>query len=160
MPYIPAPPHCLSRCGTGEIHTAIEDIAAERDQLRYERRLLRVARMTLDLVAAGGPERWDLARSEAEDVAQRIVDEIGHSVTDEPALGPHYREQIATLTAEAGRLRAELAEMEIQRDAARAGRREDDAYRPLPCDRCGRTPEIDWLLQDPGAEPEPGAEDH
>lgn len=71
-------------------------LAAVR-QLRYERRLLGFARMTLDLVAAGGPDRREQARREAEDIAQRIVDEIGHTVTDEDALGPSYREQIAAL---------------------------------------------------------------
>ncbi len=57
----------------------------EIEQLRYERRLLGAARMTLDLVAAGDSSRWEQARREAEDLAQRIVDEIGHPVTDEPA---------------------------------------------------------------------------
>lgn len=62
--------------------------------LRYERRLLGVARMTLDLVAAGDVSRWEHLRPEAERVAQMIVDEIGHPVTDEPALGPPIRELI------------------------------------------------------------------
>ena len=50
-------------------------------------------------------------RAQAERIAQRIVDEIGHPVTDEPALGPEYREQIATLTAELAeaRVKAEQA---------------------------------------------------
>lgn len=77
-------------------HTAAH---AEAEQLRYERRLLGVARRTLDLVAAGGPDRWDEMRNEAEDVAQRIVDEIGHPVTDEPALGPSYRDKLARIRA-------------------------------------------------------------
>ena len=67
----------------------------EMEQLRYERRLLGAARMVLDLVAAGDSSRWEQARREAEDIAQRITDEIGHPVTDEPALGPGYRATIA-----------------------------------------------------------------
>lgn len=82
-----------------ETRMTIEEITAERDQLRYERHLLGIARMTLDLVAAAGPERWDEIRASAEDVAQRIVDEIGHPVTDEPALGPNFRHQIERLKA-------------------------------------------------------------
>jgi hypothetical protein len=81
---------------TAPVDTALATI----DQLRYERHLLGVARMTLDLVAAGDPTRWDQARAEAGDVAQRIVDEIGHPVTDEPALGPELRAENARLTAE------------------------------------------------------------
>lgn len=72
----------------------------ELEQLRYERRLLGAARMVLDLVAAGDASRWGQARREAGDLAQRIVDEIGHPVTDEPALGPEWRERAET--AEAG----------------------------------------------------------
>ncbi|MFD9947694.1 hypothetical protein ACFWYW_46490 [Nonomuraea sp. NPDC059023] len=67
---------------------------ATAEQLQYERRLLGTARMVLDLVAAGDPSRWDQARKEAESLAQRIVDEIGHPVTDEPALSPGYRTQL------------------------------------------------------------------
>jgi hypothetical protein len=69
----------------------------EVERLRYERRLLGVARMTLDLVAAGDQTRWERMRSEAGDVAQMIVDEIGHPVTDEPALGPSFRERITRM---------------------------------------------------------------
>jgi hypothetical protein len=83
-------------------------LAAVR-QLQYERRLLGVARMTLDLVAAGGPDRWEQARREAEDVAQRIVDEIGHPQTDEPALGPDLRAENARLFAKVERLTTAVA---------------------------------------------------
>lgn len=76
-----------------------EQAETERDQLRYEHRLLAAARMTLDLVAGADAPRWDEIRDAAEDVAQRIVDEIGHSVTDEPALGPSFREEIERLRA-------------------------------------------------------------
>lgn len=69
----------------------------ELEQLRYERRLLGAARMVLDLIADGDPARWEHARQEAGDIAQRIVDEIGHPVTDEPALGPGYRATIERL---------------------------------------------------------------
>jgi hypothetical protein len=85
-------------------------LVEQRDQLRYERHLLGVARMTLDLVAAGDPTRWDHARAQAEDVAQRIVDEIGHPVTDEPALGPELRAENARLTAELADLRQRIAD--------------------------------------------------
>jgi hypothetical protein len=71
----------------------------EMEQLRYERRLLGAARMVLDLMAAGEPERQEQARQEAGDIAQRIVDEIGHPVTDEPALGPSYRAAIERVRA-------------------------------------------------------------
>jgi hypothetical protein len=85
-------------------------LVEQRDQLRYERHLLGVARMTLDLVAAGDPTRWDHARAQAEDVAQRIHDEIGHPVTDEPALGPELRAENARLTAELAGLRQRIAD--------------------------------------------------
>lgn len=67
------------------------DLPAVAVRLRYERRLLGMARRTLDLVAAGDMPRWAAMRAEAEDVAQRIVDEIGHPVTDEEAIGPGLR---------------------------------------------------------------------
>jgi hypothetical protein len=71
----------------------------EIERLRYERRLLGFARMTLDLVAAGDPDRWKQARREAEDIAERIVDEVGHPATDEPALGPSFRAQLEQVQA-------------------------------------------------------------
>lgn len=83
--------------GIGRLLVQRNEARAERDQLRYERRLLGFARMTLDLVAASEPDRWAYARRQAEDIAQRIVDEIGHPVTDEDALGPSFREQIAAM---------------------------------------------------------------
>ena len=64
---------------------ARDNAYAEREQLRYERRLLDAARLTLDLVAAGDESRWPQARREAQDLAQRLVDEIGHPVTDDRA---------------------------------------------------------------------------
>lgn len=95
--YVALKRHPEPLCSPG----VVRDLRAERDalkaaneQLRYERRLLGWARMTLDLVAAGDPSRWEQARREAEDIAQRIVDEIGHAVTDEPALGPGFRAAI------------------------------------------------------------------
>lgn len=73
-----------------------DEARAEAEQLRYERRLLGFARRTLDLVVAGpqASDDWDRARREAADIAQRIVDEIGHPATDEDALGPSFRRQI------------------------------------------------------------------
>jgi hypothetical protein len=85
----------------GQLHMGLAEAKAARikaeqeaKQLRYERQLLGFARMTLDLIAAGDSSRWDQVRAEAEDIAQRIVDEIGHPVTDEPALGPSFRATI------------------------------------------------------------------
>lgn len=89
----------------GDDQAEVERLRAQVEQLRYERRLLGVARMTMDLIAAGTPDRWERMRAEAEDVAQRIVDEIGHSVTDEPALGPDLRKENAELRAEVENLR-------------------------------------------------------
>jgi hypothetical protein len=91
---------------------------AERDQLRYERRLLGAARMTLDAVAERGPEwrspeGWHHVRKEAAQVAQMIVDEIGRQATDEPALGPDMRTEIKRLTGYVERMREVV-------DAARA----------------------------------------
>lgn len=82
----------------------------ELQQLRYERRLLGAARMVLDLVAAGDPSRWEHARQGAADVAQRIVDEIGHPVTDEPALGPELRERVERAEVELEATRAQLGD--------------------------------------------------
>lgn len=82
---------------------------AERDQLRYERQLLFAARMVLDQVAFGSRADWfnsEQISAGAEDVAQRIVDEIGHSVTDEPALGPTFRVEIDRLKATIARVQA------------------------------------------------------
>lgn len=95
---------------TGDPERLLAALIAERGQLRYERRLLGVARMVLDRQAEypnlHQVDRERLA-AEAAEIAQRIVDEIGHSVTDEPALGPHYREQIAALRAELAAARGE-----------------------------------------------------
>jgi chromosome segregation ATPase len=84
-----------------------EKAEGERDQLAYERQLLGAARRVLDLAAArmglawaGDETRQEQTRAEAADIAQRITDEIGHPATDEPALGPELRAEIARLTAE------------------------------------------------------------
>lgn len=119
---------------------ALNAARAEVEQLRYERRLLGVARMTLDLVAAGDPTRWDHARAQAEDVAQRIVDEIGHPVTDEPALGPELRAQLADANerADQGEARGWAKAVQALRDGERyehwwiyggAGERHGDSIR-------------------------------
>jgi hypothetical protein len=87
----------------------------ERDQLQYERRLLGFARLVLDRAAEYddlNPVDRERLPAEAADIAQRIVDEIGHPVTDEPALGPSYREQIAALTAERDQARRDAASWE------------------------------------------------
>jgi hypothetical protein len=75
-------------------------LEAEVRQLRYERQLLGHARRLLDEVAESGgraPSAMFGLRERAADIAQRIVDEIGHPVTDEPALGPGMRDQLARL---------------------------------------------------------------
>lgn len=68
-----------------------------------QRRLLSISRMVFDHIAEGRPV---LTREEAADLAQRIVDEIGHSVTEEPALGPTFRVEIDQLKATIDRVRA------------------------------------------------------
>lgn len=78
-------------------------------QLRYERQLLGAAREVLDRVATGGLRDWANAQRQAKDLAQRIVDEIGHPVTDEPALGPEYRAEIRQLRADMAEARSDLA---------------------------------------------------
>jgi hypothetical protein len=77
----------------------VTSLRAEVERLRYERRILGAARWILELVAEGTPPQWDAIRASAADVAQRIVDEIGHPVTDEPALGPDLRAENARLRA-------------------------------------------------------------
>lgn len=67
-----------------------------------QRRLLSISRMVFDRHAEGDT----LSRDDAADLAQRIVDEIGHSVTEEPALGPSFRVEIAELKATVDRVRA------------------------------------------------------
>jgi hypothetical protein len=66
-----------------------------------QRRLLAISRMAFDGIAEGRP----FTRDEAADLAQRIVDETGHSVTDEPALGPSFRAEIDQLNAAVARVR-------------------------------------------------------
>jgi hypothetical protein len=106
------PIECGHEAARGQAEEELRQAKAEIEQLRYERRLLGAARMVLDLVAAGGPAREEQARREAEDLSQRIVDEIGHPVTDEPALGPSYRVELAEAKEENQRLLARLAEYE------------------------------------------------
>ncbi|MFG3710860.1 hypothetical protein [Micromonospora sp. NPDC047730] len=71
----------------------VDHALAMIDLLAYERRILGQARRVLDRVA---DHLHDPAlRRAAGGMAQAIVDEIGHAVTDEPALGQSYREQLA-----------------------------------------------------------------
>lgn len=70
------------------------------EQLRYERRLLGACRRHLDEIADPEGRYTVEAVKTAGDLAQRIVDEIGHPVTDEPALGPEFRDRIAELERE------------------------------------------------------------
>ena len=73
----------------GMLIMELGEIRAENQQLCYERQLLGQARRILDEAAAdlGGGR----LASRVEDMSQRIVDEIGHPATDEPALGPNLR---------------------------------------------------------------------
>jgi len=81
------------------------ELRAEAEQLRYERQLLGHARRILDDVASESSAAFDRHRPAACDIAQRIVDEIGHPGTDEPALGPDMRSRIAELETEVEGLR-------------------------------------------------------
>jgi hypothetical protein len=74
-------------------------LAAELEQMRYERRLLGFSRRLLD-ECAEHPGLGSTIRRDAADLAQRIVDEIGHPVTDEDALGPDLRAENARVAAE------------------------------------------------------------
>lgn len=66
-------------------------------------RLLGPARMVLDRVAAQAWDDEESIRQECADMAQRIVDLIGHPVTDEP---PHAIVERDALRAEVERLRS------------------------------------------------------
>lgn len=96
------------------IAKAREDVPwllAQVEQLRYERRLLGRVRILCDQVAEGGWPAGENLRQAAGDMAQRIVDEIGHSVTDEPALGPSFRAELALVREalnDADRLTAQM----------------------------------------------------
>jgi len=72
--------------------------------------LLGHARRVLDDVAEYGTSAQ---RAAAENLSQRIVDEIGHPATDEPACGPELRDQVVRLTAENARLRLKMARDEV-----------------------------------------------
>lgn len=96
-----------------EFLEAVNTLTAERDAARYhaelltyERRLLGRARLIMDLIAAGTRDRWDSLRAEAGRMAQAIVDEIGHPVSDEPALAETLREENERLRDEVDSLRA------------------------------------------------------
>jgi hypothetical protein len=84
---------------------AIAGLLADKQHLQDERAdhlwLLKGSRMTLDAIAVG---REGAAHAEAQ--AQRIVDHIGHAVTDEP---PHTLVENERLRAEVVSLRERLA---------------------------------------------------
>lgn len=75
----------------------VKRLGGEAEQLRYERRLLGACRRHLDEIADPEGRYTAEAIRTAGDLAQRIVDEIGHPVTDEPALAPDFRDQIEKL---------------------------------------------------------------
>lgn len=130
-----------------DVVDAIVPLLADRDakiaRLSYERRLLGWARMTLDLVAADDPDRWAQARREAADLAQRIVDEIGHPVTDEPALGPSLRAERDQAEATIARVTALAADLD-----ALAGPDRDWSVRAIDA-----AAKIRAALAQPGDEP-------
>jgi len=72
-----------------EVLLRLTKLENENQQLRYERQLLGQARRTLDEVSEQTAS--SVIRKRAEDMAQRIVDEIGHPATNEPALGANLR---------------------------------------------------------------------
>lgn len=75
-------------------HTSpVDDALATIDQLAYERRILGRARRLFDQVAEDKSVDRSL-RDGAARIANAIVDEIGHPVTDEPALGQSHPEQL------------------------------------------------------------------
>lgn len=71
----------------------VDDALAAIDQLTYERWILGRARRLFDEVAEY-EGLWPPLRERAAATAQAIVDEIGHPVTGEPALGRSFREQL------------------------------------------------------------------
>lgn len=86
----------------------LSEAKAEVERLTYERRLLGFARRVLDLVADEEQHAYEAThiRTQAADIAQRIVDEIGHPVTDEEALGPGLRDENANLARAVDDLKA------------------------------------------------------
>lgn len=88
--------------------SVVRDSDPEAADLGDAAKLLGPARIVLDRCAEGLPG----AEVEAADMAQRIVDLIGHSSTDEP---PHA-----------------LVELEQLRTVADAARAEQQAWRALP----------------------------
>ena len=118
-PLTPDGEHCAS-CWelAGDLWATVQPVLGQRDaELRRlhvlfdeahqslpieQRRLLSISRMVFDRHAEGDT----LSRDDAADLAQRIVDEIGHSVTEEPARGPSFRVEIAELKATLDRVRA------------------------------------------------------
>jgi hypothetical protein len=132
--HTPDDAHVCTRCHVLDEDAVIQELKRLREeraqfdawaeQLRYERRLLGSARMTLDLIC--DPENTHqselqirLLREEAGRTAQRIVDEIGHPVTDEPALGPEFRERIAELEAQLAELTRERHEATARLEGSR-----------------------------------------
>jgi uncharacterized protein (DUF1778 family) len=83
------------------LHTLFDE--AQESLPIEQRRLLAISRMVFDRHAEGDT----LSRDDAADLAQRIVDEIGHSVTEEPALGPSFRVEIRRLQDLISRMRAD-----------------------------------------------------
>jgi len=92
---------------------ALTYLVAEVERLRETEdatRLLGVARMALGRAAVypTPTHSADAIRKECADVAQRIVDLIGHPVTDEP---PHVLVERDELRAEVEQLRAEVEQL-------------------------------------------------
>lgn len=124
----PAPPHYGGRvvCETigqldakwiiaarADVPALVVEIERQRELADFAR-LLGPARMVLDRCAElSGPA----VQAEAADMAQRIVDLIGHPVTDEP---PHALVERDRLRDEVERLREELRRAESDRDAWQA----------------------------------------
>lgn len=93
---------------------ALRSTRSEAERLRELAdfaRLLGPVRMVLDRCALNG---GDQERQDAADMAQRIVDLIGHPVTDEP---PHALVERDALRAEVERLSGILADLQFDTHA-------------------------------------------
>lgn len=100
--------HPTARITNDDVDRYAHFIAGHPDA-QVDARHLAATRAVLDALAQDGRL---VPADEYAALTRRIVDEIGHPVTDEPALGPGLREQIAGLTADNTRLRQQIEPVE------------------------------------------------